>query len=535
MPELMGLLEEAARGSGRICFLPSGEEVTFSDFWKQGEAVARWITARVGTGGAVAAVLSNTPACAPSAVGVWRSGNTLVSLPHPGRGMAVERYRRQIETMLTLTQAQLLLIDAEYLSLVPELPVPVVAFDATLTGGPPCDTAGTGDLIQFTSGSVGSPKGVVLSSEAVAANILSLIEVIQPEPGDTPCSWLPLSHDMGFIGMYLTPIASLAPGLAGGGVFPLLTPEYFLQQPTAWLRTCSQFGVTITTAPNFALELASRSRDWHGELDLSRMRMAITGAERVSAPTLRRFTEAFAGTGFDARALCPAYGMAEATLAVTLVRPKDAWRSVVLDREELGHGRLMTSGTGQGNEYVGNGPPVPDVQVRIAEADGVVGEVQVRGPSLLSDYVGAPLNLTDDGWFATRDLGFLSEGELFLVGRSDDTVIVGGRNYYAADIEGALRHDALRRGCVAAVPFDEGGYGLVAELNGNVPAAQHDRVCRELAACATRDAGIRPSVVAIVPRGQLPKTPSGKLQRLLIAEQIRTGDLETTASMSLGG
>lgn len=544
MPGLMELLEEAVRGPARFVFLPSGDEVTFLELWHSSESVARYLTARVGTGGSVASVLSNTPACAPSILGVWRSGNTLVSLPHPSRGSTAERYRGQIETMLALSQAQLLLVDAQYLPLIPELSVPVVAFNETLRGGPRCDTTGSGDLIQFTSGSVGTPKGVKLSSEAVAANILSLVEVIQPAPGDTPCSWLPLSHDMGFIGMFLTPVASLAPGLADGGVFPLLTPEHFLGEPSAWLRTCSEFGVTITTAPNFALELAVRTRDWHGDLDLSPMRVVITGAERVSAPTLRRFTDAFRDSGFSGRALCPAYGMAEATLAVTLVRPEEEWRAVDVDRDALARGEVVYcaargSNTIDGaNEYVSNGMPVPAMDVRIAgttDTGGEVGEVQVRGPSMLSDYVGAQLRMSADGWFPTRDLGFLSGGELFLVGRSDDTVIVGGRNYYAPDIEAAVRHDALRPGCLAAVPLDDGGFGLVAELRAEVPDAEHERVCRELVVSATRDSGIRPSVVAVVPRGLLPKTPSGKLQRPRIAEQLRTGELETTANVTIGG
>lgn len=533
MPELLDLLERSAAGDGLLIFLPDGTEVSYTEIWRQSADVARAIRARAGTGGAVAAVLTNTPACAPNFIGVWRSGNDLVSLPHPGRGTSIPRYQAQIETMLALSGASLLLVEARFLPLIPQLSVPVLSFEEMLGGGPPTDVGGSGRLIQFTSGSVGSPKGVVLSQEAVATNILSLVEVIEPGPGDTPCTWLPLSHDMGLIGMFLTPLVSISPEIGASGVFPILSPEYFLARPTAWLEACSRYDVTITTAPNFAMELVSRARSLHGPLDLSSLRIAITGAERVSAATLTRFTSTFADAGLRAEALCPAYGMAEATLAITMVRPKEHWHAIHVDRDAVGEGRVQPAGP-DGVEYVSNGAALPGVEVRVAAEDGAVGEVQLRTGSLLSGYVGADLRMTPDGWFPTRDLGFLQGDELFLVGRSDDTVIVGGRNYYAADIEAVVEHPAVRRGNLAAVPLDV-GYALVVELRADVAPAEQETVCRELAVAANQAVGIRPSSVAVVPRGSLYKTPSGKLQRPLIARELRSGDLPSTASVTFGG
>lgn len=533
MPELLDLLERSADGHGLLIFLPDGTEVTYTEIWRQSADVARAVRARAGTGGAVAAVLTNTPACAPNFIGVWRSGNDLVSLPHPGRGTSIPRYQAQVETMLELSGASLLLVEARFLPLIPPLSVPVASFEEMLVGGPPADVTGTGRLIQFTSGSVGRPKGVVLSQEAVATNILSLVEVIEPGPGDTPCTWLPLSHDMGLIGMFLTPLVSISPDIGASGVFPILTPEYFLARPTAWLETCSRYDVTITTAPNFAMELVSRARTLHGPLDLSSLRIAITGAERVSAATLTRFTGTFADTGLRAESLCPAYGMAETTLAITMVRPKEPWRALHADRDAIGQGRVLPVADG-GAEYVSNGAPLPGVQVRVDAPEGGIGEVQVSTGSLLSDYVGAELRMTPDGWFPTRDLGFLQDGELFLVGRSDDTVIVGGKNYYAADIEAAVDHPAVRKGNLAAVPL-EVGYALVVELRADADPAEQEQVCRELAVAANQAVGIRPSSVAVVPRGSLYKTPSGKLQRPLIARELQAGDLPSIASVSFGG
>jgi acyl-CoA synthetase (AMP-forming)/AMP-acid ligase II len=537
---VVDLVEAAAHGPGFVRFEPAGIERTLADLWRDAERVARWIAAREGRGTRVGAFLSNTPDCPAAVFGVWRSDGTLVSLPSPGRGADLGAWVSQITRMCALADVGLVLVDEAYRDLLPPMPIAVATFqEAVAASGPPCDADGRGGLVQFTSGSLGRPKGVVLTPEAIGANILAIIERMGVERGDVACSWLPMSHDMGFVGMFLTCVAASAPEY-GGSHLTLQTPESFLADPTTWLRICAEQGATLTTAPNFAFELACRTRAFLPDVDLSRLRMCITGAERVQASTLRRFADDFAGAGLDPAALCPAYGMAEATLAVTLVPPHVDWGERRLDRTALAAGVAAAGDRSDSPvSYVSNGPAVAGMRVRVvAEPGRDVGEVQVSGPSLLQRYLGDDLRLTPDGWLPTRDLGFLAGGELYLVGRADETIIVGGRNHYAADIEHAIqladRHDLVRPGCLAAVPLED-GYALLAEPSAAQAATTLEAACRELAVTAVRRAGVRPSLVGFLPRGRLLKTPSGKVQRRPLAAAIARGELELLASVSLEG
>jgi acyl-CoA synthetase (AMP-forming)/AMP-acid ligase II len=538
MPSLIDVLS-AGNPEMELHFLPSDTRLTYAEVWEQSERVARAIRARIGEGSAVASVLTNTPAVVPNIFGIWRSANDLVSLPHPGRGASIERYQEQIEIMLKLSGAQLMVVDGKFLPLIPDLSIPVVSYEEMLDGGPQVSLSGSGNLIQFTSGSVGRPKGVVLSGEAVLANINSLIALLKPQRGDGACSWLPLSHDMGFIGMFLTPMVCISSEVVGLGQFTLIDPEYFLANPQVWLETISDMRATITTAPNFAMSLVSRGRMLHKDLDLSCLHTVITGAERVSPATLRQFSETFADVGLDPTAICPAYGLAENTLGVSILSPTKHWQSVHLDKDALADDRVEfvapDAADGDGAlEYVGNGPPLPGVEVRIDADEGEIGEVQIRSEGLLSEYVGAELNLLDGGWFATRDRGFLHDSELFLVGRNDDTIIVAGKNYYSTDIEYAIEHPDVRKGNLAAVP-EPVGYSVVFELARELDVEEQEALCREVASLAGRNAGVRPGRVAIVARGSLFKTPSGKLQRPLISKSLANGDLVPSASITFGG
>src|SRR5438876_647137 len=157
--------------------------------------------------------------------------------------------------------------------------------------------------------------------------VAAVLAALEPGAGDASCSWLPLSHDMGLIGQLLSPLAAGAPEF-GHHCLTLMKPEAFMANPRSWLRTCSETGSTITVAPNFALELAVRTSRRIGSLDLSRLRAIIVGSESVRADTLVRFADAYAPSGFRPLALCPGYGLAEATLAVTIVRPHEPWRSI---------------------------------------------------------------------------------------------------------------------------------------------------------------------------------------------------------------
>ena len=409
------------------------------------------------------------------------------------------------------------MLDAEHAPLVESAPVPVHTFEEVRSGGPTGSFGGEAALVQFTSGSVGTPKGIQLTLDAVGTHVATIASTLESESGDSTCSWLPLSHDMGLIGFLLTPLAAASTRF-GSHRLTLMKPETFVANPRSWLRTCSASGAQYTGAPNFALDLAVRTSARIGALDLSRLRTIIVGSESVHADTLDRFTEAFAPVGFRSLAFGPAYGMAEATVAVTIVPPRVPWRSIPQAAEDPARAEA-------GRPIVSTGTPLEGVDVRVVAPDGVAGPIEVRSVSLLSRYVGADLSLTDDGYFVTGDIGLMDHGELFVIGRGDEVIIVAGRNLYPADIEVAVQHEAIRPGYIAAVAAPQGGLAIVAEPKASrASSAELELACGRIRTMVTSQIGCAPATVAFVPRGSLPKTPSGKLRRLAIRTSLASGD-----------
>jgi acyl-CoA synthetase (AMP-forming)/AMP-acid ligase II len=514
---ILDLLEDAAAGHGTVHFPSEEPEPTpISELWRGSERSERWIAANIGTGGTVAAVLTNTRACVTALIGAWRAGCTLASLPLPARGMSPEGYADQLNRFCTAAGAQSLLVDAQHAEMLDGVSLPMRTFDELESGGPRTSSAGSGALVQFTSGSVGTPKGIYLTLEAVGANCLAIIDALAPGPGDSLCSWLPLSHDMGLIGQLLSSLSAGASRF-GHHCLTLMKPETFMANPRSWLRTCSEKGATLTVVPNFALDLAVRTSRRLGALDLSRLRSIIVGSESVRAETLERFGETFEPAGFRPMAFCPAYGLAEATVAVTIVLPHEPWRSIAQPNDP-------TFPDATGRPLVSTGAPVQRVDVRVAADDGEVGPIEFRSPSQLSRYIGAELSLTDDGYFTTGDIGLMDDGELFVIGRGDEAIVVAGRNVFPDDIESAVQHESIRPGCIAAVAAPDGGLAVVAEPKGVMSVAELETACRGIRTATASQTGWSPATVAFVPRGSLPKTPSGKLRRLAIRQSLAVGD-----------
>ena len=356
------------------------------------------MAAKVGTRRTVAAVLTNTRSCVTALFGAWRAGCTVASLPLPARGWRRRSTPTSSHGSAAAAGAQTLMVDPAHASMVDGTPLSVHTFEETAAGGPRTSFGGNGRLVQFTSGSVGTPKGIHLTLDAVGAHVLAILAALEPGVGDASCSWLPLSHDMGLIGQLLSPLAAGAPRF-GHHSLTLMKPETFMANPRSWLRTCSETAATITVAPNFALELAVRTSRRIGSLDLSRLRSVIVGSESVRPDTLEQFAEAFAPTGFRPLAFCPAYGLAEATLAVTIVRPDEPWRAIPRPDH--------TASGDSSRPLVSTGSPVAGVDVRVTAADGTAGTIEFRSPSQLSRYIGAELQLTDDGYFVTGDIGVM--------------------------------------------------------------------------------------------------------------------------------
>jgi acyl-CoA synthetase (AMP-forming)/AMP-acid ligase II len=446
--------------------------------------------------------------------------------------MSAAEYQHQVEQACEQVGAPLLAVDDALTPLLPPLSVPVTGF-ARCQRGQGGQTSSRGALVQFTSGSTGAPKGVRIGLDAIAANVESILETLAPQAGDGACSWLPLSHDMGLVGMLLSSWTAMRPAFLGRGELCLIRPEYFLRNPGSWLAACTETGATTTAAPDFAYALAARTIGTAHRLDLHRLRMCICGGEMVRWSTLKRFSDACAAAGFRPQAFCPAYGLAEASLAVTMVRPEQEVMIRYADAAALAEGEWHDRPAGQGQALVSAGAPVPGMGCRTRGGSSGLGAIEVTGRSMFSGYVGADSPLTSGGWLPTGDLGIIIDGELYPAGRYDDRIIVAGRNIDAAQFEDVIsgKH-GMRPGGVAAVEDGDGGLVLIAEA-GEVPA-------RRESADAVRDAlvratGLAPTSVIFVPRGSLPKTASGKLQRHRVRSLLRAGALEQIAVVRFRG
>lgn len=535
MSSLLQRLDAGASGRGKLRIIGNeGGDETFNAIWKRAEGATGSLRAAQGDEAAIAMFLSASFPCIVSFLAALRAGVTVVSVPLPGRGIDPGTYAAQVISMCKIAGARTLLVEERYEALLPALPVDVVPYERLLAAaaapGAPLPVDGqAGTFVQFTSGSSSTPKGVRITHEALAANIDGVLARLQVEQGDSACSWLPLSHDMGLIGMFLTAWCGAGPDHSGTGDIVLMRPETFLGRPALWMEACEEHRATFTAGPDFGYALATRATAGRAPRDLRSLRVCITGAERIRTDTLRRFAEAHRPAGFDDRAFCPAYGLAEMALAVTLTPASSAWHSERLDPVDLHAGRRTPQSDESAVELVATGPALPGVDVRIdarSSEDGIdVGEIVVRGPSMCTEYLGASLPITSDGWLRTGDLGYLDGDDLYVVGRHDDIIVVGGRNYSAVDMERWTETlDEIRPGASVAIPSDDNGFAVVAETKATA-GVPLEALARDVRRILTTYVGVAPRQVVFVPPGTLPKTPSGKPRRFLVRHGLLDGSL----------
>ncbi len=404
--------------------------------------------------------------------------------------------------------------------LLQELPRP----EGTL---PPPDPRGLG-LIQFSSGTTRDPRPVALSQSALVYQGRTIADAILAQWPESETfrhsgvSWLPLYHDMGLIGCVL-------PALLQQRDLTLLPPELFLARPASWLRALTRWKATVSTAPNFAYGLCTaRIQDEELEgIDLEGWLLALNGAEPVSPGTLEAFCERFAPVGFRPQALTPVYGLSEASLAVTFSDLTTPFRT-----RSILHGSRSL-------ELVSVGRPLPGFEVQIRDgvqvlSEGEQGQIWVRGPSVMKAYVGRPeetRKILVEGWLDTGDQGVQWGGDLYVVGRSKEVLILRGRNHSPFSIEAPLDGvPGIRTGCAAAVGHRmperdtdsllllvEHAKDATEEEIANLPAACKQAV---LSSCALSC----DSVVVLAP-GTLPRTSSGKIRRLEARERYLRGEL----------
>jgi acyl-CoA synthetase (AMP-forming)/AMP-acid ligase II len=485
--------------------------------------------------------------------GVMSAGAVPVPVYPPGHLGRLDEYHARTSRTLTLAGARLVLADRLVRLVLGETiaravpPLGCLSLDGLPEGAAPhawpaADLA----LIQFSSGTTGDPRPVALSQRAVAAQVGLLNRFWQDDEATTHSglSWLPLYHDMGLIGAVLTALARPA-------TITLIPPEIFIARPAVWLRAISDYGATISPSPTFGYARCTeriRDEEMHG-VDLSRWRVALCGGEQAVPAVLRAFASRFSRWGFSPEALSPVYGLAEATLAVTfsdLTRPFVARR---FEREALAiDGRAVEAD--RGVEIASVGRPLPGFAVRIVGdrrrvlADGRVGVIECRGPSIMDGYFQQPestARILRDGWLDTGDLGFVQGGELYVTGRAKDMLLIRGRNHAPDEVERAVEGvPGVRAGRAVAVSWlPEGASGellyVFVEARVGVPAAQFDEVARLAAEAIVSATGLSPERVIVVASGTLPRTTSGKLRRREALRRHLDGALAAPSAVTPAG
>ena len=379
--------------------------------------------------------------------------------------------------------------------------------------------------LQFSSGSTRFPLGVAVTHKALMANVSAIgVHGLKVAPPDRAVSWLPLYHDMGLIGFFLSPMACQVS-------LDLLPTAAFVRRPLLWLDLISRNGGTISYSPTFGYELCTRRAETMSieGLDLSGWRAAGIGGDMIRPPVLCGFAERFASAGFDPAAFVASYGMAEATLALSFAPLGRGLKAELLDVDVLERDQVASKANGSASrlrEFALCGPALPGHELQARGPDGrVLGERQVgrifaRGPSLMQAYFGQPEEtsrvLSPDGWLDTGDLGYVSGGEVVITGRAKDLIIVNGRNVWPQDLEWTAEAEAavLRSGDVAVFSVAGEGEELVVALvqcRTSDPEAR-DKLRADVAGCLRLRHGVETEVV-LAPAHSLPKTSSGKLSR----------------------
>jgi fatty acid CoA ligase FadD21 len=489
-------------------------------------------------------------------LGSMQAGLIAVPLPLPHRGSSHER----VDAIFADTSPSVVLttsaaagdvgdfVDQARLDVVPKI-VEIDLMNLDVDLAPSIATAEVPSIayLQYSSGSTRLPTGVMISHRNLQVNFEQLMRIyfaetnIKPTADTTFVSWLPFYHDMGLVLGVCAPILSGHPGA-------LTSPIAFLERPARWVRALAENSRAFSAAPNFAFDLAARKTtdsDLAG-LDLGGVLGIINGAERVDPATLERFADRFAHFNFRDHMLRPSYGLAEATVFVAAGTWSESSPAAHFDVGELGAGRVQPCAAGKGTALVKYEVPQSPT-VRIVDSDthrecppGLVGEIWVHGDNVADGYWRKPpeeqgcfgatmvdpsVGTPDGPWLRTGDLGFISEDELFIVGRIKDLLIIRGRNHYPEDIEATVQE--ITRGRVAAisVPLDSTEkLVVVIELKKRDDSeAMHwlSGVKSDVTAAISNAHGLNVGDLVLVPPGSIPTTTSGKIRRAACVEQYR--------------
>jgi fatty-acyl-CoA synthase len=523
--------------------------LTYGRLLGEAAAVAGGLKERgVAKGDTVALMLPTGADFLRSFQGILIAGAVPVPIYPPVRLDRLEEYAarqaailRDAEVRLLITVTRAAAVARVLQAAVPSLRAVATTAELTAAGASWPTPEGDGSdpaFIQYTSGSTGHPKGVLLTHDNLLANIRAITAALEVRPDDVGASWLPLYHDMGLIGSWLFCMHAGLP-------IAIESPLAFLSRPERWLWAIHTRRATLSGAPNFAYELCVRKipdAALQG-LDLSSWRCALNGAEPVSPDTLERFARRFAPYGFRREALLPVYGLAENSVALCF---PPVGRGPIVRRvtrepfERLGRAEPAAAEDPAPLRFVSVGGPVPGHEVRIVDdagadaADGGVGRLVFRGPSMTSGYYRQPeataAALLPGGWMDSGDLAFRAEGEIHIAGRRKDLIIKGGRNLVPQEIEEVVATvEGIRKGCVAAVGVERAELGteslvVVAETRV-VDPDERARMEAEVVDRVATAVGLPPDAVCLVPPGSVLKTSSGKIRRAATRELYMSGAL----------
>lgn len=486
-------------------------------------------------GETVAIMLPTSPDFFYTFMGALLAGLIAVPIYPPLRPDKIEEYALREAIILKNAQVRLMVTfhRAEKLSGILKVFIPtlktVVTSDTLLNETTKVPSvhikSSTHAFIQYTSGSTSDPKGVLLNHANLLANIRAISQVIEIKPGDVGVSWLPLYHDMGLIGTWLTSFYNAMP-------VTIMSPLAFLSRPERWLWSIHYHQATLSAAPNFAYELCVKKikEEAIQGLDLSTWRLSFNGAEAINTGTLERFYKKFAPFGLSKTMMYPAYGLAESSVALILPEPG---KEVIIDKidKESFETEQVAKAVDDKHEnflqFVCEGKPLPGHEVKIVDDEGnevedrIIGRLIFKGPSMMQGYYRNPeatqAAMVGD-YIDSGDYAYKADGQYYVTGRKKDIIIKAGRNYYPEEVEGIVSGvENIRKGCIIAFGVVDEKWStekliIVAETK-LTNKEEHPEQIKEINEQVSNVLGIPPDEVILIPPGSIPKTSSGKLQR----------------------
>ena len=521
----------------------------FADLRRDALAMAyRLVAAGVKPADRIALVAETGPEFAALFFGAIYAGAWPVPLPLPTSFGGRNSYIEQLRVQLVSCEPTMLIYppDLAPMTAAAARLVGTQGIDWAELGGRPAAAvalpAAAGDAIaylQYSSGSTRFPHGVAITHHALLNNLAAHGHGMQIGGTDRCISWLPWYHDMGLVGCFLSPIANQVST-------DYLKTEDFARRPLAWLDLISRHdGTTLSYSPTFGYDICARRMSSQTKasdrFDLSRWRLAGNGADMIRPDVMQAFVDAFADAGFKASAFLPSYGLAEATLAVTLMPPGEGICVELVEETELSGGEDRTDRPQRFRAIVNCGKPVRDMTVEIREEDGAllpegaIGKIWCSGPSVMVGYFRDPeatAACMADGWLDTGDMGYMSDGYLYIVGRAKDMIIVNGRNHWPQDIEWAVEQlPGFKAGDIAAfaitTPNGEETPAVLVQCRSS-DEAERTRLRDEIRERVRSVTGMN-CVIELIPPRTLPRTSSGKLSRAKARNLYLAGEIKPYA------